>query len=137
MGKFEFIAAEHHYRIQVLVDRKDGGSLMNAESIDEMIEVNKFVTENVTAWNGERSFAYDEMCGIYCNESNALALGFVQVRKEYSLFELLKRNAKHLGCITKRLRGSCHHFHVSDGASARKSRLFGLLDRQHQDEMAG
>lgn len=53
---------------------------MNAESLHELAAVNKFVVDNVTATNGQRSYNYREFCGIYCNESNAFVIGFVQVR---------------------------------------------------------
>ncbi|KAI6193524.1 Patched domain-containing protein 3 [Aphelenchoides besseyi] len=78
MEKFEHIAAKHHYRIQVLVERKDNGSLLNAESLQEMSQINNFVVNNITAYNSQRGFAYRDICGIYCNDSNAFAIGFVQ-----------------------------------------------------------
>uniref|UniRef100_A0A1I7X0Q0 SSD domain-containing protein n=1 Tax=Heterorhabditis bacteriophora TaxID=37862 RepID=A0A1I7X0Q0_HETBA len=40
-----------------------------------------FVTDNVTAWNGEREFAYRDICGVYCNESNAAVIAFLQKLK--------------------------------------------------------
>lgn len=52
---------------------------MNLEDLKEIAGVNKFVVDNITAFDGRRVFAYRDMCGIYCNESNALVLGFVQV----------------------------------------------------------
>jgi hypothetical protein len=60
------------------VDRKDGGSLMNTESLKELAAVNKLITENVTSSNGERLFSYREMCGIYCRDSNAFVINFIQ-----------------------------------------------------------
>ncbi|KAH7720807.1 Patched family protein [Aphelenchoides avenae] len=75
---FEFMSSANHYRIQILVDRKDEGNLMNLDDLKEIASVNKFVVDNVTAFDGRGIFAYRDMCGIYCNESNALVLGFVQ-----------------------------------------------------------
>ncbi|CAD5213392.1 unnamed protein product [Bursaphelenchus xylophilus] len=78
MEKFEYVAATHHYRIQVLVDRKDGGNLMNSESLKELAAVNKFIVENVTVSDRGNLLTYKDVCGIYCNESNALVIGFIQ-----------------------------------------------------------
>ncbi|CAD5209684.1 unnamed protein product [Bursaphelenchus okinawaensis] len=78
MNRFEHISATHHYRIQVLVDRKDGGNLMTHEVLNELAAVNRFIVENVTVTDGKRHFNYDQICGIYCNESNALVIGFIQ-----------------------------------------------------------
>jgi hypothetical protein len=52
---------------------------MNVESMQELGAINKFIVDNVTATSGQRSFAYQDFCGIYCGESNAFVIGFVQV----------------------------------------------------------
>lgn len=66
-------------QIQVLVDRKDGGNMMNAQSLQELAAVNRLIVENVTASNGHDIIPYRDMCGIYCNDSNAFVIGLVQV----------------------------------------------------------
>jgi hypothetical protein len=64
---------------------------MNDESLHELAAVNKFITENVTATNGLRSFVYKDFCGIYCNDSNAFVIGLVQVSacKKFSTLDKL------------------------------------------------
>jgi hypothetical protein len=61
------------------VDRRDGGNLMTMEDLKEIAGVNKYVVDNVTATDGRHSFGYKDICGIYCNESNAIVIGFAQV----------------------------------------------------------
>uniref|UniRef100_A0A914P1Z2 SSD domain-containing protein n=1 Tax=Panagrolaimus davidi TaxID=227884 RepID=A0A914P1Z2_9BILA len=53
---------------------------MNQEDLEEIAAVNKLIAENSTISDGtdSRFYNYKEICGIYCNESNALVLGFLQ-----------------------------------------------------------
>ena len=62
-----------------MVNKKDGGDLMNEMSINEMLTVHKFVVENITVTEHNKVYGYKDFCGVYCNDSNAIVLAFVQV----------------------------------------------------------
>ena len=55
---------------------------MNKQDLEEIDAVNKLISENSTISDGSdfTFYLYKDICGIYCNESNALVLGFLQVR---------------------------------------------------------
>ncbi|KAK0394895.1 hypothetical protein QR680_000996 [Steinernema hermaphroditum] len=78
LEKFEYASSANHYRIQILVDRKDGGSLMNTQDLLDIGSLHKLITDNVTASDGMKTYWYREMCGVYCNESNSIIVGFLQ-----------------------------------------------------------
>ncbi|KAE9549531.1 hypothetical protein FO519_007249 [Halicephalobus sp. NKZ332] len=79
LQKFEYPSGSHHYRMQILVDKKDGGNIFTKEDLVEIGAVNKFITENFTIQNpSKKTYPYNEICGVYCNESNALVIGFLQ-----------------------------------------------------------
>ncbi|VDD92064.1 unnamed protein product [Enterobius vermicularis] len=78
LQRFEHASSSHHYRIQILVNKKDGGDLMNEMSINEMLTVHKFVVENITVTEHNKVYGYKDFCGVYCNDSNAIVLAFVQ-----------------------------------------------------------
>uniref|UniRef100_A0A7E4VLW0 SSD domain-containing protein n=1 Tax=Panagrellus redivivus TaxID=6233 RepID=A0A7E4VLW0_PANRE len=99
---FEYASASHHYRIQILVDRKDGGNVMNKDDLAEIAAVNKVISDNITVSDGTSRgpYAYKELCGVYCNNSNALVIGFLQAivesKGESSSFVLTYPNAQAL-----------------------------------------
>uniref|UniRef100_A0A0M3I2E1 SSD domain-containing protein n=1 Tax=Ascaris lumbricoides TaxID=6252 RepID=A0A0M3I2E1_ASCLU len=78
LERFEYASSAHHYRIQILVNRKDGKNLMNAPDLDEMLAMHRFVSDNISISDGESSYLYHDICGIYCNESNAIVLSFIR-----------------------------------------------------------
>ncbi|EYC11611.1 hypothetical protein Y032_0050g2005 [Ancylostoma ceylanicum] len=75
---FEYASGSHHYRMQVLVTKKDGGNVLTMEALEEMNEVQKFITENVTASNGVKDYYYQDFCGVYCADSNSAVIAFLQ-----------------------------------------------------------
>ncbi|CAJ0605858.1 unnamed protein product [Cylicocyclus nassatus] len=75
---FEYASASHHYRMQVLVTKKDGGNVLTMDALDEMLEVQKYVTENITFSNGLKNFEYYDICGVYCGDSNSGVIAFLQ-----------------------------------------------------------
>uniref|UniRef100_A0A1I7VKP0 SSD domain-containing protein n=1 Tax=Loa loa TaxID=7209 RepID=A0A1I7VKP0_LOALO len=79
LERFEYASGMHHYRLQILVNRKDGGNLMNDNNTDEMLKMDRFITNNVTISNGFNFFTYRNICGIYCNESNDIVLTFIKI----------------------------------------------------------
>ncbi|RCN25102.1 hypothetical protein ANCCAN_29188, partial [Ancylostoma caninum] len=64
--------------MQVLVTRKDGGNVLTMEALEEMNEVQKFITENITAYNGIKDYLYQDICGVYCADSNSAVIAFLQ-----------------------------------------------------------
>ncbi|CAG9534964.1 unnamed protein product [Cercopithifilaria johnstoni] len=78
LKRFEYASGVHHYRMQILVNRKDGGNLMNDNNMDELLKMDRFIVNNVTISNGFKNFAYHNICGIYCNESNEIVLTFIK-----------------------------------------------------------
>lgn len=52
---------------------------MNLENIAELAAVNRMISENLTIEANGRIWRYRDLCGVYCNESNALVLGIIQV----------------------------------------------------------
>ncbi|VDO40231.1 unnamed protein product [Haemonchus placei] len=72
-GKFEYL------KMQILVTRKDGGNILTIQGLDELYEVQKFITENVTITDGSQEYHYADMCGVYCEDSNAAIILFLQV----------------------------------------------------------
>lgn len=81
LEKFEHMASLNHYRIQILIDRKDGDDLMNHADLLEISDLNSFVVNNISTTDSlfGKKWTYHQLCGVYCNESNALILGFIQV----------------------------------------------------------
>ncbi|KAK5967254.1 Sterol-sensing domain and Patched family-containing protein, partial [Trichostrongylus colubriformis] len=75
---FEYASGSHYYRMQILVTRKDGGNILTMKGLDELYEVQKFISENVTAWDGTQEVLYEKMCGIYCDDSNAAIIAILQ-----------------------------------------------------------
>uniref|UniRef100_A0A7I4Y8L5 SSD domain-containing protein n=1 Tax=Haemonchus contortus TaxID=6289 RepID=A0A7I4Y8L5_HAECO len=75
---FEYASGSHHYRMQILVTRKDGGNILTIQGLDELYEVQKFITENVTITDGSQEYHYADMCGVYCEDSNAAIILFLQ-----------------------------------------------------------
>ncbi|CAI4232761.1 unnamed protein product [Auanema sp. JU1783] len=75
---FEYASGSHHHRMQIIVTKKNGGNLLQSYLLKEMEEAHKYVTENITLFNGIREFEYKEVCGAYCNESNGAVLAFLQ-----------------------------------------------------------
>jgi hypothetical protein len=57
---------------------------MNTADMAEIAAMHRFVAENVTASDGRRLMHYRELCGVYCNDSNSIVLGFIQVMIGYS-----------------------------------------------------
>ncbi|VDN01565.1 unnamed protein product [Thelazia callipaeda] len=78
LERFEYASASHHYRIQILVSRKDGGNLMNDENLAEILEMHQYVNNNITIHDGFNVLTYTNICGIYCNDSNNIAIAFIQ-----------------------------------------------------------
>ncbi|KAK6040603.1 hypothetical protein COOONC_21892 [Cooperia oncophora] len=64
--------------MQILVTRKDGGNLLTAGDLDEIYEVQKFISENVTASDGIKEFHYSDVCGVYCDDSNGAVIAVLQ-----------------------------------------------------------
>ncbi|PIO76892.1 patched family protein [Teladorsagia circumcincta] len=75
---FEYASGSHHYRMQILVTRKDGGNILTMDGLDEIYEVQKYISENVTASDGVQEFHYSDMCGVYCDDSNAAVIAVLQ-----------------------------------------------------------
>lgn len=69
--------------MQILVDKKNGGNIFNKNDLAEIATVNRILVENMTIpdFSLTKNYFYREICGIYCNESNALVIGFLQVKK--------------------------------------------------------
>uniref|UniRef100_A0A0K0DM79 SSD domain-containing protein n=1 Tax=Angiostrongylus cantonensis TaxID=6313 RepID=A0A0K0DM79_ANGCA len=87
---FEYASASHHYRMQILVTRKDHTNVLTNEVLDELYDIQKFITENMTASNGIQDFNYSAICGIYCQENNGVIIAFLRKRVflGYSLGDL-------------------------------------------------
>lgn len=67
------------FKLQILVNRKDGGNLMNDNNTEEILAMDRFITNNITISDGYNYLTYHDVCGIYCNESNDVLLTFVKV----------------------------------------------------------
>lgn len=67
------------FQLQILVNRKDGGNLMNDNNTDEMLKMERFIVKNVTITDGIKILTYPNICGVYCNESNDVVLTFIKV----------------------------------------------------------
>uniref|UniRef100_A0A0R3S0D2 SSD domain-containing protein n=1 Tax=Elaeophora elaphi TaxID=1147741 RepID=A0A0R3S0D2_9BILA len=78
LKRFEYASGVHHYRLQILVNRKDGGDLMNENNTDEMLRMDRFIVNNITVTDGYKFFTYRNICGVYCNESNDIVLTFIK-----------------------------------------------------------
>ncbi|VDK83959.1 unnamed protein product, partial [Litomosoides sigmodontis] len=78
LKRFEYASSAHHYRLQILVNRKDGGDLMNDNNTDEMLRMARFIVKNVTVADGMKILTYHNICGVYCNESNDAVLTFIK-----------------------------------------------------------
>ncbi|ULU05678.1 hypothetical protein L3Y34_017962 [Caenorhabditis briggsae] len=76
--RFEYASGSHHHRMQILVSKKNRGNILTNEALDEVSQAHKFVADNITAWDGNHQIAYKNLCGIYCNDSNAAVLAFLQ-----------------------------------------------------------
>lgn len=66
-------------QLQILVNRKDGGNMMNENDIEELMTMHRFVINNITISDGNNFLSYHDICGIYCNDSNNIVLSFIQV----------------------------------------------------------
>ncbi|KAJ1371361.1 hypothetical protein KIN20_033303 [Parelaphostrongylus tenuis] len=75
---FEYASASHHYRMQILVTRKDHSNLLTNEALDELYDIQKFITENMTASNGIQTFNYTAICGVYCQDNNGVIIAFLR-----------------------------------------------------------
>uniref|UniRef100_A0A158R6A4 SSD domain-containing protein n=1 Tax=Syphacia muris TaxID=451379 RepID=A0A158R6A4_9BILA len=75
---FEYASSSHHYRIQILANRKDGGNLFNEQDISELMALHNFVVDNITVLNDDKLYTYNDFCGTYCNSSNLIVLAFLQ-----------------------------------------------------------
>ncbi|KAM3719053.1 Plexin-B [Dirofilaria immitis] len=64
--------------LQILINRKDGKSLMNDNNTDEILKMNRFIANNVTISNGFNLFIYHNICSVYCNDSNDIVLTFIK-----------------------------------------------------------
>ncbi|MCP9262032.1 Serine/threonine-protein phosphatase [Dirofilaria immitis] len=67
-----------HDPLQILINRKDGKSLMNDNNTDEILKMNRFIANNVTISNGFNLFIYHNICSVYCNDSNDIVLTFIK-----------------------------------------------------------
>ncbi|EJW79806.1 hypothetical protein WUBG_09284, partial [Wuchereria bancrofti] len=65
--------------LQILVNRKDGGNLMNDNSTDKILKMERFIANNITINDGYNSFTYRNICGVYCNDSNEVVLTFIKI----------------------------------------------------------
>ena len=57
------------------------------------------MADNITVWDGQNQIAYKNLCGIYCNDSNAAVLAFLQATlndTSRSSFKLTFPNAEAL-----------------------------------------
>uniref|UniRef100_A0A1I8EVP4 SSD domain-containing protein n=1 Tax=Wuchereria bancrofti TaxID=6293 RepID=A0A1I8EVP4_WUCBA len=79
LERFEYASGVHHYRLQILVNRKDGGNLMNDNSTDKILKMERFIANNITINDGYNSFTYRNICGVYCNDSNEVVLTFIKI----------------------------------------------------------
>ncbi|CAI2341324.1 unnamed protein product [Caenorhabditis sp. 36 PRJEB53466] len=99
MKRFEYASGSHHHRMQVLVSKKNRGNILTNEALEEVSLAHKFVADNITASNGHHHIAYKNLCGIYCNDSNAAVLAFLQAAindTSRSSFKLTFPNAEAL-----------------------------------------
>uniref|UniRef100_A0A8R1TJB3 SSD domain-containing protein n=1 Tax=Onchocerca volvulus TaxID=6282 RepID=A0A8R1TJB3_ONCVO len=78
LERFEYASSTHHYRLQILVNRKDGGNLMNDNNTNEILKMDRFIANNITISNGFNLFTYRNICGVYCDDSNDIALTFIK-----------------------------------------------------------
>lgn len=87
------MASLNHYRIQILIDRKDGSSLFNNLDLLEISAIDSFIMNNMSMTDpiSGKKRGYRQLCGLYCNESNALVLGFIRV---FFLFDLIFKQLK-------------------------------------------
>ncbi|KAK6104359.1 Patched family protein [Brugia pahangi] len=79
LERFEYASGVHHYRLQILVNRKDGGNLMNDNNTDKILKMERFIANNITINDGYNSFTYLNICGVYCNDSNEIVLTFIKI----------------------------------------------------------
>ncbi|KAF1765638.1 hypothetical protein GCK72_005591 [Caenorhabditis remanei] len=97
--RFEYASGSHHHRMQILVSKKNRGNILTNEALDEVSQAHKFVADNITVWDGQNQIAYKNLCGIYCNDSNAAVLAFLQATlndTSRSSFKLTFPNAEAL-----------------------------------------
>lgn len=52
---------------------------MNMMDLNEISNMHSYVVNNISIADGNNSLTYDDICGIYCNDSNAIVLSFIQV----------------------------------------------------------
>ncbi|KAI1712423.1 patched family domain-containing protein [Ditylenchus destructor] len=80
LESFNDYISSNHYRIQVLVDRKDGKNLMNPEDLAEITAVNRLIVENdtISVKGVNKYWSYKDLCGAYCTEGNDPVLTFIQ-----------------------------------------------------------
>uniref|UniRef100_A0A8R1HRU7 SSD domain-containing protein n=1 Tax=Caenorhabditis japonica TaxID=281687 RepID=A0A8R1HRU7_CAEJA len=100
MKRFEYASGSHHHRMQILVSKKNRGNILTNEALEEVAFAHKFVADNITAWDGHhQQIAYKDLCGVYCNDSNAAVLAFFQASlndTSHSSFKLSFPNAEAL-----------------------------------------
>ncbi|CAB61102.1 SSD domain-containing protein [Caenorhabditis elegans] len=97
--RFEYASGSHHHRMQILVSKKNRGNILTNEALGEVSQAHKFVADNITAFDGTRHIAYKNLCGVYCNDSNAAVLAFLQATlndTSRSSFKLTFPNAEAL-----------------------------------------
>jgi len=66
---------------------------MNTDDVAEISDVNRLIVDNLTASAGGHSWTYDLLCGIYCNDSNALIIEFIQVKRDNEAYFILLTQA--------------------------------------------
>ncbi|CAB3404091.1 unnamed protein product [Caenorhabditis bovis] len=99
LKRFEYASGSHHHRMQVLVSRKDGQNVLTEEVLNEVSRSHKFVADNITAFDGSHHVHYKNLCGVYCNDSNAAIIAFLQAAindSSHSSFKLTFPNAEAL-----------------------------------------
>ncbi|CAD6195562.1 unnamed protein product [Caenorhabditis auriculariae] len=100
LSKYEFASGSHHHRMQILIGRRDEGNILEPSLLSKMSKAHHTVAENMTASNGQSEFFYKQMCGVYCNSSNAALLALMQAAIDKSVssnpFKLSFPNAEAL-----------------------------------------
>ncbi|CAI5441338.1 unnamed protein product [Caenorhabditis angaria] len=78
LKRFEYASGSHHHRMQILITRKDGNNILDNLSLTEISKNHKIIADNITAFDGNTSRHYKDLCGVYCNDSNAGVIAFLQ-----------------------------------------------------------
>ncbi|PAV87761.1 hypothetical protein WR25_03793 [Diploscapter pachys] len=71
---FEFASSTHHYRMQILVTRKDRSNLLEKRVLREINQANNEVDKIQLGYG----MNYSQICGVYCNETNEAILAFLE-----------------------------------------------------------